>query len=106
MVSPSAGHRPSFPHSFNPRLIGAVQQGLEDQYSGRWQRNGWLAALCPCGHQRDGPGMHFGFNPLSGVGVCLGRHGRLLLKDLCLLLHLQPSDYGGFYSARDVTQNH
>jgi len=41
---------------------------------------------------------------LNGVGVCLGRHGRLLLKDLCLLLHLQPSDYGGFYSAFDVTQ--
>ena len=106
MVSPSAGHRSSLTHSFNPRLIAAVQQGLEDQYSGCWQRNGWLAALCPCGHQRDRPGMHFAFNPLSGVGVCLGRHGRLLLKDLCCLLHLQPSDYGGFYSTRDVKQNH
>ena len=103
-VSPSSRQRSSLTHAFNPHLIAAVQHVLEAQYSGCWQRNGWLAALCPCGHQRDRPGTHFGFNPLNGVGVCLGRHGRLLLKDLCLLLHLQPSDYGGFYSAFDVTQ--
>jgi len=96
-VSLSAGHRSSLTHSFNPHLIAAVQQGLESQYSGCWQRNGWLAALCPCGHQRDRPGMHFAFNPLSGVGVCLGRHGRLLLKDLCAVLGLDPVDYGGIY---------
>jgi len=85
--------------SLNPRLITAVAQQLEGQYAGRWQRNGWLAALCPCGHTRDHPGQHFAFNPVNGEGVCLGRHGAMRLKDLCHQLHLDPMDYGGFYAA-------
>ena len=98
-ISPSAGHQSSLTHSLNPHLIAAVQQGLESQYAGRWQRNGWLAALCPCGHAHDRPGRHFAFNPVNGVGVCLGRHGAIRLKDLCHQLHLEPMDYGGFYTA-------
>jgi len=92
-------HRPPMSRSLNACLISAVVQHLEVQYEGCWQPNGWLAALCPCGHAHDRPGRHFAFNPVNGVGVCLGRHGAMRLKDLCHELHLDPMDYGGFYTA-------
>ena len=92
-------HRPTMSQFLNPCLIMAIVQHLEGQYEGRWQRNGWLAALCPCGHAHDTSGRHFAFNPVNGVGVCLGRHGPMRLKDLCHQLHLDPMDYGGFYTA-------
>jgi len=37
--------------------------------------NGWLAAYCPCGHNRDSCGAHFGFNPVWGWAIALGGMG-------------------------------
>jgi hypothetical protein len=31
------------------------------------------------------------------LGVCLGKHGRMLLKDLCTQLRIQPAAYGGLF---------
>lgn len=81
----------------NPQLIRAVSARLLAD-GGHIQRNGWIAAYCPCGHRRDRPGAHFAFNPDIGVGVCHGRHGRLLLRDLCHHLKIDPIHYGGLYA--------
>lgn len=56
------------------------------EYDGKWQRNGWLGALCPCGHTCDRPGQHFGWHPRLGVGHCFGRHGTLSLQALRVIL--------------------
>jgi hypothetical protein len=81
----------------NPRLVQAVCSCLVQHYAGQWKRNGWLAARCPCQHERDSVGMHFSFNPDKALGVCLGKHGQMLLKDLCQHLSIRPLDYGGLY---------
>lgn len=81
----------------NTVLVEAVTDVLLREYGGFVQKNGWIGSLCPCGHTRDAPGKHFAFNPASACGVCLGRHARLLLKELCDLLRLDPADYGGLY---------
>ena len=81
----------------NARLLDAVSSALLRDYDGYYRRNGWLAARCPCSHERDRAGQHFSFNPSIGLGVCFGKHGRLLLKDLCTHLSIYPSDYGGIY---------
>ncbi len=83
-------------HTLNSKLIQAVSSRLLAD-GGHIQRNGWIAAICPCGHRHDRPGAHFAFNPNIGVGVCLGRHRRLLLRDLCHHLNIDPMDYGGVY---------
>lgn len=84
----------------NPRLLQAVVDCLCREYQGFLKSNGYLAALCPCGHCRDYPGSHFSLDPVRGVATCFGRHGRLRLKDLCSLLHIRPSQYGGLYASR------
>jgi len=96
-LSPPSQSRQST-HRLNSRLIAAVEGTLIRDYDGFRQRNGWTAALCPCGHDHDRSGMHFAFNPEKKIGMCLGRHGRLLLKDLCAVLGLDPVDYGGIYN--------
>ncbi len=58
------------------------------EYEGRWQRNGWLGALCPCGHTHDRPGQHFGWHKTYGVGHCFGRHGTLSTQFLSSILNL------------------
>lgn len=88
----SAGNR-----QLNPRLIQAVTEILYRNYCGYSKSNGYIAALCPCGHQHDAPGKHFNFDPEHGVGVCFGRHGRLLLKDICTEIGIYPADYGGLF---------
>ncbi|MCI0349706.1 MAG: RepB family DNA primase, partial [Acidobacteriales bacterium] len=90
-------NRIATPRELNPRLIEVVSGLLERRYEGFWRRSGWLAARCPCPHEHDQPGAHFSFNPAIGLGVCLGKHGRLLLKDLCTLLDIRPADYGGLF---------
>lgn len=100
-ISESTSYRSTPNYStrcLNVRLVQAVSERLLSQYGGQWKPNGWLAARCPCQHERDGVGMHFSFNPDKGLGVCLGKHGRLLLKDLCSELHIRTSDYGGLYA--------
>ncbi|MDL1900331.1 hypothetical protein FBR02_06135 [Anaerolineae bacterium CFX9] len=88
----------------NPALIEAVVDGLCRNYGGYRKENGYIAALCPCGHAHDAPGKHFNFDPTHGIGVCFGRHGRILLKDICTSLGIQPAVYGGlFASERKVT---
>jgi hypothetical protein len=98
---PPRRHRRYNNRKLNPQLIQAVSSRLlaDDGYI---QNNGWIAAYCPCGHQRDRPGAHFAFNPSIGVGVCHGRHGRLLLRELCDHLHIDPRDHGGIYP--NITQ--
>jgi len=81
----------------NRYLIHVVSSQLLAD-GGRVQRNGWIAAYCPCGHARDRPGAHFAFNPQIGVGVCHGRHGRLLLRELCGRLNINPNHHGGLYA--------
>jgi hypothetical protein len=61
---------------------------LLHQYGGFLKSNGWIAALCPCGHHRDSPGAHFGFNPQTGIGFCFGRHKGLSLQSMCELLNV------------------
>jgi hypothetical protein len=79
----------NLPKPFRNRgLIDAVVSALQLQHGGRWQPNGWLAATCPCGHRHDRPGQHFAFNPTTGYGVCLGRHGTLNMRHLCAVLNL------------------
>jgi len=95
---PGHSHRMDHSHSLNPRLIAVIEVALIRDYEGYRQLNGWLAARCPCGHHRDAAGMHFAFNPEKGIGVCLGRHGQLLVHDLCYRFHIDPSDYGGIYT--------
>ncbi len=80
----------------NPVLISAIVKVLVDDYGG-FDRRGWIASLCPCGHTRDHPGKHFNFNATLGIGHCFGRHGRLYLNELCPLLGVNAQDYGGVY---------
>ncbi|MBZ0283466.1 MAG: RepB family DNA primase [Anaerolineae bacterium] len=83
--------------ALNPKLIDVVTESLRRDYDGYLKENGYLAALCPCGHQHDAQGKHFNFDPAHGIGTCFGKHGRLLLRDLCTLLKIDPAAYGGFY---------
>lgn len=79
----------------NPDLIVAVCSVLIRDYAAYARPNGWIAALCPLHHTHDEPGKHFNFNVELGMGHCFGRHGRLLLKDLCGVLGIDPAAYGG-----------
>ncbi len=88
---------PHLSDELNPDLVEAVVYVLLRDYAGFVQKNGWIGALCPCGHSRDQPGRHFGFSPQHGVARCFGRHGQLLLKELCTLIGVDPASYGGLY---------
>lgn len=81
----------------NPDVVEAVVQVLLRDYAGFVQHNGWIGSLCPCGHVRDQPGRHFGFSPRHGAARCFGRHGQMLLKELCTLIGVDPASYGGLY---------
>ncbi len=96
----SASHSPE--DSINPQIIEAVTQTLLAHYEGCHKPNGYIAALCPCGHGHDHPGSHFNFDPDHAVGTCFGRHGRLLLKDLCARLGIDPKHYGGLYRRKEI----
>jgi hypothetical protein len=79
----------------NPDLVRDVVDCLMTSYGGFLKPNGqWISALCPCGHSHDSPGRHFGFNPTTAVGMCFGRHGRMLLKDLCRAMKVDLRSYG------------
>ena len=95
-VSDPSRRRGRIDRTLNPQLVQAVNSRLLAD-GGHVQSNGWIAATCPCGHTRDRPGAHFAFNPSIGVGVCHGRHGRLLLHELCHHLNIDPIHYGGLY---------
>jgi hypothetical protein len=82
----------------NPVLVQAVIDCLVHSYDGFDRRNGWIGARCPQHHERDRPGQHFSFNPSLGIGICLGKHQKMLMKELCSLLSLKPEDYGGIYT--------
>lgn len=92
--------RLSFNHDLNPALVTGIADCLLSEYHGHVKSNGYIAALCPCGHCRDYPGSHFNFDMSRGIALCFGRHGRLLLKDLCDALRIDPAFYGGI--RRDV----
>lgn len=84
--------------SLNSNLVQAVIDCLCSEFRGYVKANGYIAALCPCGHCQDFPGSHFNLDPARGIGTCFGRHGRLLIKDLCALLRIDPVQHGGFYA--------
>jgi hypothetical protein len=88
----------TFRHDLNPALVKGIAGCLLSEFHGHVKANGYIAALCPCGHCRDYPGSHFNFDPTRAIGTCFGRHGRLLLKDLCELLRVDPANYGGLYA--------
>jgi hypothetical protein len=90
---------PVFNSELNPSLVNAISRCLLSEYDGYVKSNGYIAALCPCGHCHDLPGSHFNFDMTRALGRCFGRHGRLLLKDLCVLLRIDPAFYGGLYTA-------
>jgi hypothetical protein len=92
-------HFPVVNTVLNPALIEAVVDQLIVAYGGYRKPNGYLAALCPCGHGHDHPGQHFNFDANRAIGTCFGRHGRLLLKDLCDWLGIRPSVYGGLFAS-------
>ncbi len=75
-------------------LADEIAACLRNHYGGFLKSNGWIAALCPCGHHRDAPGAHFGFNPQTGNGFCFGRHGCLSLGALCTLLSIAVPSLG------------
>lgn len=84
--------------TLNPALIRAITDALYRDYAARERRGSmWIAARCPCGHDRDSPGKHFFFNPDLGCGRCHGRHGTLRLTDLCSILGIDAATYGGVY---------
>jgi hypothetical protein len=89
---------PPFSPYLNPKLIKGIANCLLSEYHGHVKANGYIAALCPCGHGRDYPGSHFNFDAERGIGTCFGRHGRLLMRDLCTVLDIDPKQYGGFYT--------
>ena len=104
-AAPAQNHRQSWANTaswqqaregdLNPDLVRDVVDCLMTSYGGFLKPNGqWISALCPCGHKHDSPGRHFGFNPTIAIGVCFGKHGRLLLKDLCRAMKLDLRDYG------------
>ncbi len=86
-------------NGLNPTLIRVVTETLVDRYEGYAKPNRYIASLCPRGHVHDKPGSHFNFDPARGVGRCFGRHGQLLLKELCQALSIDPKTYGGYYAA-------
>ncbi|MDX1995128.1 MAG: DNA-primase RepB domain-containing protein [bacterium] len=103
---PGVEARSAFPiheNTFNPRIVEAVSHSLLSRFDGYPKSNGYIAALCPCSHAHDHPGSHFNFDPEHAVGTCFGRHGRLLLKDLCALLGIDPQHYGGLYRRKETT---
>lgn len=90
--------RLTFSHDLNPALVKGIVGCLLSEFHGHVKANGYIAALCPYGHCRDYPGSHFNFDVGRAIGMCFGRHGRMLLKDLCELLQFDPAIYGGLYA--------
>jgi hypothetical protein len=96
VFKPSPPVRPGFNgFHFSPIPAGRRQIACDEvaacllnHYGGFVKPNGWIAALCPCGHHRDWPGAHFGFNPQTGGSFCFGRHGFWPLPAMCTLLNL------------------
>ncbi len=86
-----------FSPDLNPALVKGIADCLLSDYHGHTKSNGYIAALCPCGHCRDYPGSHFNFDTERAIGTCFGRHGQLLLKNLCELMRIDPAIYGGLY---------
>lgn len=96
-ASPMTRRNRAPPDQINPTLVDAVVDTLMRDYGGFIQKNGWIGALCPCGHSIDRPGKHFAFAPHLSLGHCFGVHQRLYLRDLCDLLRINPASYGGLY---------
>jgi hypothetical protein len=72
-------------------VIEEVTSFLCRNFDGYEKRNGWIAALCPCGHTHDRPGKHFNWHPRLGVAMCFGRHGKLSLSEMCSQLSIPLS---------------
>jgi len=83
--------------ALNPALIAAVADNLIEQ---GYRRSGdWLSGPClfPQNHHHADTHTSFGFNVRTGYGNCF-RCNSILLKDICQMLMIHPSDYGGLFT--------
>ncbi len=92
--------RTTLQHSTSDTLNPAVLQAVNDRLIGMGyvQHGDWLSGPCPypAHHQHGDVHPSFGFNMRSGYGHCF-RCGSILLKDICITLGIQPTDYGGLF---------
>jgi len=84
----AASYTPNSGEDWLTVLKRRITDELMLNYDGRYKSNGWMAAICPCGHSHDKAGCHFNWHPEYGVGRCFGRHGKLLAKDLKAAMRL------------------
>lgn len=85
---------PAVPYTPNADLVARVTDELiRRDYKPRGE---WLNGACPFPERHKHADQHpsFGFNTRSAYGFC---HvcGTLLLKDMCAVLNVRPSDYKG-----------
>jgi hypothetical protein len=84
----------------NPKLIAAINQKLLHEFQGHYNKKGWICSFAPCSHQNDKfPGDHFNWNPITGIGYCYGRHGRLYTHEVADLLGIRIKDYGKLFTS-------
>ncbi len=91
-------------HTLNPALLDAVTETLIHQ---GYRRSGdWLSGPClfPQQHHHDDYHASFGFNVQTGYGHCF-RCGSMLLKDMCQVLDMHPSVFGGLISMSTESEN-
>jgi hypothetical protein len=92
-ATPVNGHsRPD--NTLNPALIAAVADILLEH---GYRRSGdWVSGPClfPQQHRHADHHASFGFNARTGYGHCF-RCGSMLLKKICEVLGIQPTQYGG-----------
>lgn len=85
----------------NPRLVRAVSLAFVRR--GYRRAGDWLCGSCltPARHRHGDQHSSFGFSTRTGYAYC---HvcGVFLLKDLCRLLHVRSSAYGGLLEPEDT----
>jgi len=87
-------------YTLNPALVAAVTDTLLEH--GYRQSGDWLSGQClfPDRHLHNDHHASFGFNTRTAYAHCF-RCGSMLLKDLCQMLAIHPSDYGGLLAQID-----
>ena len=83
-------------HRFALELLRVVSDHFSSM--GYKRRGDWLSGPClyPEHHRHDDQHPSFGFNTRSAYGHCY-ICGSILLKDVCDILGIRPTDYGGLF---------
>lgn len=89
----------------NPRLIDAVTERLLRDYQAKVKSNGWYRSRCLLPH-RDQSEAHGSWKPEIGFFHCFGKHGSLLMRDICQILALSIPAYGGLYLQKPAKDIH